>query len=157
MFTIIYPIQSILIIPIRCLFLFPGKPKLFLIQACRGEGTIRSASTSNHSNLCNVDVEQLNLRTDLPIDSDQIVFYASTPGISRSRMSSLLETSPFLDISVFQTSSFWRHPHVRRRLRFWRRPVFVVTVLGHVSVFGNVSVLGDVSENGGQRLRLWRR
>ena len=62
-------------------FLIPDKPKLFLIQACRGSEVLRHAGSSQVPlKEQQYDLTNLNIRPEVPIDADQIIYYATTPG-----------------------------------------------------------------------------
>ncbi|XP_033761469.1 LOW QUALITY PROTEIN: caspase-3-like [Pecten maximus] len=94
---------------------FAGKPKVFLVQACRGSQIQGEVIQDDHDP---IDIGELPLpasvRISIPVDADILIMWATTPGFKAFR--SVISGSHFLREVVHQFEQNYGTDHVEAML-----------------------------------------
>ncbi|XP_060080339.1 caspase-3-like [Ylistrum balloti] len=97
---------------------FTGKPKVFLIQSCRGS-SIQGEVTSDDNNTMEIpeipdSIAQPAVRITVPVDADMLIMWATTPGYKAFR--GVFEGSHFLQEVVKQFKQNYEMDHLEMML-----------------------------------------
>ncbi|OWF40773.1 caspase-7-like [Mizuhopecten yessoensis] len=97
---------------------FAGKPKVFLVQACRGSQTQREVTQDDHEPMEDETTElprvPAAVRIAIPVDADMLIMWATTPGFKAFR--DVFSGSHFLQEVVDQFKQNYGTDHVETML-----------------------------------------